>query len=299
MDPDHVMASGSTHPRPRAPCSEPSLPRRSSTEDADSNMTRKRPRLDLGDRGIRAMSADRVLTAPDFDSHDQPQPQPDIQYLGSEDDMSKSPRSTSQPTSSVTINVRPRDPSTNISEQNIATMNPDAPSNGNPPEAQKHETTLLQKNKKADSPFEDTLSPTVELVESESVEEAEVEEINLDTDIEVEPIIDVHAYIEEFKHRDYPATEVVSHLANLFEKGKFNECLTDSLGSQCAEDKVNPYFCNLISTWLNGQIEPFENREQDWDVLYHGQNQLWDLIGTLMWKILNRRQVTLTHTHLT
>jgi hypothetical protein len=45
----------------RAPSSEPSLPRRDSAEDADSSLTRKRPRLDSGSRASLPMSTDQPL----------------------------------------------------------------------------------------------------------------------------------------------------------------------------------------------------------------------------------------------
>lgn len=46
-----------------------SPPRRSSMEDADSSVTRKRPRLDSGDRAVRSMSADRVTAIPRSSEH--------------------------------------------------------------------------------------------------------------------------------------------------------------------------------------------------------------------------------------
>lgn len=48
----------------RATSAGPSPPRRNPMEDADSSVTRKRPRLDSGDRTHRSMSADRINTAP-------------------------------------------------------------------------------------------------------------------------------------------------------------------------------------------------------------------------------------------
>ena len=42
-------------------------------------------------------------------------------------------------------------------------------------------------------------------------------------------------------------------------------------------------------TWLQDQREPFEERFDDWDVLYTQHSQLWDAIGFLMMKLIARR----------
>ena len=49
---------------PRATSAGPSPPPRNPMEDADSSVTRKRPRLDSGDRTHRSMSADRITATP-------------------------------------------------------------------------------------------------------------------------------------------------------------------------------------------------------------------------------------------
>ena len=71
MDEDYVMEEAAAQTRiSRALSSEPFLPRRDSMEDADSSLTRKRPRLDTGGRATRSMSADRVMHSPSINAEE-------------------------------------------------------------------------------------------------------------------------------------------------------------------------------------------------------------------------------------
>ena len=54
---------GPDHTPKRATSEGPNPPPRNSMEDADSSVTRKRPRLDSGDRVYRSMSADRLVSS--------------------------------------------------------------------------------------------------------------------------------------------------------------------------------------------------------------------------------------------
>ena len=59
---------GPEHTPKRATSEGPNPPPRNSMEDADSSVTRKRPRLDSGERVYRSMSADRLVSShPDSD----------------------------------------------------------------------------------------------------------------------------------------------------------------------------------------------------------------------------------------
>jgi ubiquitin carboxyl-terminal hydrolase 34 len=99
-----VNTTGQQLRSPKAPSSEPSLPRRDSV-DGDDTLTRKRPRLDSGSR---SKSADRVLSA----SNQTVQPQ-DRSFLAEEDQeigenqaaSSKMVRAQQTP-NKVTINIR-------------------------------------------------------------------------------------------------------------------------------------------------------------------------------------------------
>ena len=109
----------------RATSEGPSAPTRNSMEDADSSVTRKRPRLDSGDRSYRSMSADGVLPAStaselgEFlptageDGRDQGHPP------SSGDNPSK--HSLNGTPSKVTINVRDKLSQTSPSRPSMAT----------------------------------------------------------------------------------------------------------------------------------------------------------------------------------
>ncbi|MCJ1398303.1 hypothetical protein MMC11_001500 [Xylographa trunciseda] len=93
----------------RATSEGPTPPPRNSMEDADSSVTRKRPRLDSGDRALRSMSADGKLSTqprtepgkhlPQSDDSDLLHDDPEVQYVVSTNSISGTP-------TKVTINVR-------------------------------------------------------------------------------------------------------------------------------------------------------------------------------------------------
>lgn len=82
-------------------------PRRSSMEDSDSSLTRKRPRLDSGSRPHRSMSADRIMDAtPDYES-DTPHPMSPRDILSTKVTSQNSTTQAVDGTPSrVTINVK-------------------------------------------------------------------------------------------------------------------------------------------------------------------------------------------------
>jgi hypothetical protein len=93
----------------RATSEGPSPPPRNSMEDADSSVTRKRPRLDSGDRAYRSMSADGILSTPPKAEHRELLPHPtdeDQQSLSDESPGTASTHTLNGTPSKVTINVR-------------------------------------------------------------------------------------------------------------------------------------------------------------------------------------------------
>ena len=94
---------------PNRAVSEGPCPPRNSMEDADSSVTRKRPRLDSGNRTYRSMSTDKIDSAQALPELDQPLPNTDGKVY--EPISTVSPDSTNQHSlsgtpSKVTINVR-------------------------------------------------------------------------------------------------------------------------------------------------------------------------------------------------
>lgn len=109
------MAPDSLDP-PRTPnrevSSEPCLARRDSMEDADSSVTRKRPRLDSGKRTFRSMSADKAVGASGSSEHEAPASLPthsrsvEPEILRTPSPIQKQLPPLDRTPSRVTINVR-------------------------------------------------------------------------------------------------------------------------------------------------------------------------------------------------
>lgn len=82
-------------------------PRRSSMEDSDSSLTRKRPRLDSGSRSCRSMSADRTMgTTPDHQSDTVHTTSPESTLSTKVTSENNTKRALEGTPSRVTINVK-------------------------------------------------------------------------------------------------------------------------------------------------------------------------------------------------
>ena len=220
-EPYHVTAANNPHPpRPRAPCSEPSLLRRSSMEDADSSLTRKRPRLDTGDRGARSMSADRVLATSTSDSQDSSPVQ--VCFPEAKRDQTANLTTPLPPTPSrVTINLR----SQSVPQQLQQTDEAETSASSHDQQADEGDNDSTHPPTKTnDSPLGDQPSPPVEFIELDSVQpEDSVAELNLDDDIPAEecaPPLSAREYIMLLQMQGYPPIDVVREMTNIFEKGK-------------------------------------------------------------------------------
>ena len=106
-----MESSSLVTPRPanRATSEGPTPPPRNSMEDADSSVTRKRPRLDSGDRAYRSMSADGKLSTQSRAEPGEHFPQSDDSDLIHDDAEAQhtvSANSINGTPTKVTINVR-------------------------------------------------------------------------------------------------------------------------------------------------------------------------------------------------
>ena len=103
---DSVLARPPSTPT-RAKSAGPCRPHRDPMEDADSSSTRKRPRLDSGDRAYRSMSVDRFNTTPsDAELPDAPEAPSDSQHPSAPSETTNALPPMSLTPSKVTINVR-------------------------------------------------------------------------------------------------------------------------------------------------------------------------------------------------
>ena len=221
----------------RAVSSEPCLARRDSMEDADSSVTRKRPRLDSGARTYRSMSADKVVVGGGGDGgHDDPPslpphrrsleparlrtPSPPPQQLPS---IHRTP-------SRVTINVRtPARSSPNAN----STAAPEPASAGPPPEAESSLAVDMEKDMEQEANTGGNGSRAISIsssAQSPEIEVAEVEDMDQDpnetrwtsvvnitgTDGTLQTLLDAFPLLERYSS----LRDSVSHIAQIFEKGK-------------------------------------------------------------------------------
>lgn len=159
----------------RAASAGPSPPRRNPMEDADSSVTRKRPRLDSGDRAHRSMSADRIIsTPPALGSAQAPftPPRGEISPKTARLDATFSSRDRTP--SKVTINLRdpPQIVSPTVSISNGTHLPAPSDRNGARTPSQTESSTKIETHST------DVISLTSTPTRSPEIEIAEVEDIN-------------------------------------------------------------------------------------------------------------------------
>ena len=110
-----IVSLGAPSTPARASSTRPSPPRRFLMDDSDSSLTRKRPRLDSGDRSYRSMSADELANNPSRNTlrHSPSTPARYVSTTQGETDRDALPSVSGTP-SKVTINVRDPPPNNSL-----------------------------------------------------------------------------------------------------------------------------------------------------------------------------------------
>lgn len=162
----------------RATSEGPSPPPRNSMEDADSSVTRKRPRLDSGERVYRSMSADGTLS-----SHSRAEPGRLLSQPNVDDELQgrghkfsiMSPNSVNGTSTKVTINVR--DPALASSPPLPASIGPHAYQHGT---SDAPMSSYIQEQPPNHDPFSPQVMTTVSSSprHSPEIEVAELEDID-------------------------------------------------------------------------------------------------------------------------
>ncbi len=229
----------------RAASSEPCLVRRDSMEDADSSVTRKRPRLDSGERAYRSMSADKAVGAigssehegstslPPHSRSEQPEllrtPSPTLKQLPS---LNRTP-------SRVTINVRT--PVGVSSTANSAT-GPE-PDSAGPNAAMRAVDSDNNVDRPATSGRDSSraISISSSPPRSPEIEVAEVEDMDQDpSETKWTSVVNIMGTLETlldtFPLSDrYPSLrDTVAYIAQIFEKGS-----RAFQADQCRNEKAN------------------------------------------------------------
>ena len=162
----------------RATSEGPSPPPRNSMEDADSSVTRKRPRLDSGDRAYRSMSADRLLPSHPGSDPGELLPAQDGQGQSYENEsflhVTSSTHQLHGTPSKVTINVR--DPVAQTSAPQPTASGMELPQNTTSDNAQPNSPTQTFHDVPSTPPQVVTVSSSP--MRSPEIEVAELEDID-------------------------------------------------------------------------------------------------------------------------
>ena len=219
----------------RAVSSEPCLARRDSMEDADSSVTRKRPRLDSGARAYRSMSADKVAVGRPSSEQDEPAPLPphrrSVEPVNLRTPSPKQMPSLHKTPSRVTINVRtPARPSPTTN----STIAPEPASTGPSPKVEDVLAVGMDKDMDQEADNGGNGSRAISISSSPSrspeIEVAEVEDMDQDpnetrwtsvvnitgTDGTLQTLLDIFPLSDRFSN----PRDSVLHIAQIFEKGR-------------------------------------------------------------------------------
>ena len=217
----------------RATSEGPSPPSRNSMEDADSSVTRKRPRLDSGDRTHRSMSADRILSSrasveqgqllPTTNAEPNEKGTPTISRRVHHYSLDRTP-------SKVTINVRDPNSDSSLSQQHnghVATVLnlDDLPSSD-----QTTSSPALQSNNSR------PISVTSSSPQSPEIEVAEIEDMDEDPGetrwkrlVSIIDPEDIQANLLDnfpFADRCQAHRQAATHVGQILEKGASSFCGT-------------------------------------------------------------------------
>ncbi|KAF2836853.1 hypothetical protein M501DRAFT_996535 [Patellaria atrata CBS 101060] len=278
MDQDVVMEQGEYLPQSRAPSSEPSLPRRDSIEDANPELTRKRPRVDSGEQATRNMSTEPVIDELAKVEPDSPTASPTASLPrsphevhtpnGQEQTVPQTPHS--RQSSRVTINVRtplpnhpPRDPGSPIVLPEPVS---DIPMDSHDTAEQQAQPT---RRERADSLTSNPSSPFIEMIADGDEEELRPEVIALDGSGSL-----AEAILETFpvfghEHPEACAKAISHHFgtAPVIDMSAFTK----------------------LCRWFYDQLVELQSHKSEWKAMYKDQMLLWDELQQAMLRLLSRR----------
>ncbi|KAF2456610.1 hypothetical protein BDY21DRAFT_380132 [Lineolata rhizophorae] len=312
---DDVMGSDAARSS-RAPSSEPSsLARRESMADACSSPTRKRPRLDSGDRAVRSMSADTVLasssrTRPEeiqspvsagthVEQEQTSAASPSAQAAASSS-ASTFPAQQHPPPSQVTINVRSQH---QVSEPGQG----DRPAPSSPPDRTCSPDHLpagrdMECQPRAGSPQQGVArNQDVNLAESPNDDlPGSPSSVSMENNAD-SPVVEIEAGEPEDMDED-GADQVIQIdgeedllSLNLFQNFPFTEKMGTPLGAIAAvgkhfsEEPVDPNVVTEVTTWLEQQLSLLQNRKSEWPHFYKDNGVFWNEVAVAMIKLTRRR----------
>lgn len=254
-------------------------------EDTDASGTRKRPRLDSGDRFYRSMSADRLGATPTDPELAKDPTTPPRAHISSHlsETAGGLPSMSLTPSKEVTINVR--EPSTITSPTQISAQIGGTPSLRGGGGGDHVPSSSNDPSSKLDSSPSNVISVTSSPCSPE-IEVAEIEDMNDESgETRWKPLISAtslmdakdiqQSVLEDFPYlgeRSRNLRKTVAVLAQTFEKGDLDD---------------GEYFRRL-SIWIEMYLETTEPHTSQWWEMYHEQRAFWEEFPSLVDGLLKR-----------
>lgn len=301
-----LVSIGSVPTPTRATSAGPSPPRRNPMEDADSSVTRKRPRLDSGDRTRRSMSADRICPTPSELGNARASftlPRGDTPPKRIE--TNEIPPSADRTPSKVTINVR--DPAPNTLPTLPITNGIDLSASSN-----KHDVKTpgqAESSVRIGPISSDVISVTSTPARSPEIEVAEIEDMNqeagetrwrplarlIDAKETQGALLDMFPYV----HRQSNLRNTVILLGNAFEKSKLQESCGFDILANCLPDSLeNGEILKSLTAWMITYLQNTEQHDTQWWEMYLDEREFWDELPAIVEGLFRRRLEPLNNFHL-
>jgi len=265
-------------------------------DDSDPSLTRKRPRLDSGDRSYRSMSADELANTPSRNllGHSPSTPARYLNASNREDEATVLASASGTP-SKVTINVKeplpsnsPLGPGPTMSIIGVDTMRAELA----PSEASTVEIPVVVDASSPDiisvssSP---SRSPEIEVAEIEDMSEApgETRWRSLSEATELQRTL-LRAF--PFASRNRHPRQAIEAIIVAFDNGKLL-CRTGSIFFNASTDgfphEARPF--KLISSWIEDYLEATESKSTRWWDMYLDQQEFWEGLPNILTVLAKRR----------
>ena len=268
-------------------------PPRDPMEDTDASVTRKRPRLDSGDRSYRSMSADPQHSSPSGKDLAQPLTTPPTVAVDSASSgAAHVTPSTTLAASKVTINVR--DPPTTV----------DATSSSFPPKDTSAAIGVLgaptpSSRENVDSSA--VLSASSSPVHSPEIEVAEIEDMDGEpTETRWRPLGGADLLnakrTQDGLLRNFPCwknphsiVSAVDELARHFERGKLVAPSLRWKLLKTADDVSASSAFERLASWIEAYLDNTESLSFYWFEMYLDRRDFWEEFPTMIRCLLNRK----------
>ena len=280
-------------------------PRNESMDDIDSSSTRKRPRLDSGNRAYRSMSTDPTYLEDGSTrvAHVSPQGQRLTESSKGADEVLSNPVTPSK----MTINVR--ESGTSTSPSRISTHD-DASTSLRGGGFQQDETASFEPvtiGSNAISPSPNVVSIALSPPNSPEIEVAEIEDMTDDPgETKWKPLASrkVLTHIEkgreletrlmcEFPHASasHDLKDTVQLIARAIEKSKGSFIVPGRFLNDCVDDFRDGKVLVELGTWIRLYLQDTEPYAPQWLEFAEDEREFWDEIPLLVECIARRRSV--------